>query len=346
MRISLFITIFTIFLTFLPSDTLAAPCRYVVCVTSVDNGVVGTVSNTRQVPFNTDYNLDGSFSNVNVEDRGIGPGINPLAGERVPYQAMVGIPNVDENNLDIESYLGGIYWLAIFVAASLAVLKIVVAGVKYVGSDIVTSKETAKKDIWGALFGLTIVLAAVIILNTVNDRLTNFDIFANARNEEAGQARAGASGVEAQSSNAFVLTCGDNSGISCTNKKPGGFISADYAELGSTIADSDSAAAQAARENNEAGNDAKKSEATNNVNQAANDTYEGNKASLTANSQRAGSGSEGGSNTGTGEWSGKAAGFSWCSPGLKNPCASGSFSTIERSCTQNSQEYELTYVCN
>jgi hypothetical protein len=59
----------------------------------------------------------------------------------------------------------------------LAVLKITIAGVKYMLSDVVTSKESAKKDIQGALFGLLIVLAAVIILNTINPSLSRFAIF-------------------------------------------------------------------------------------------------------------------------------------------------------------------------
>lgn len=92
-------------------------------------------------------------------------------------QVMVGIPGVEVGKLSMENYLEAIYWLAITIAAVLAILKIVLAGISYVMSDVVTSKETAKKSIWGSLFGLLIVLAAVIILNTINTDLTNFSIF-------------------------------------------------------------------------------------------------------------------------------------------------------------------------
>jgi hypothetical protein len=53
----------------------------------------------------------------------------------------------------------------------MAVVKIIFAGVKYMLSDLVTSKEAAKKDIRGALIGLLIVLGAVLILNTINPQL-------------------------------------------------------------------------------------------------------------------------------------------------------------------------------
>lgn len=73
-------------------------------------------------------------------------------------------------------YLNAIYVMAISAAALLAVVKIIIAGVRYMLSDIVTSKETAKKDIRTALLGLIIIISAVLILNVINPKLTNFDL--------------------------------------------------------------------------------------------------------------------------------------------------------------------------
>lgn len=96
---------------------------------------------------------------------------------------MVNIPFVS-GELSIEAYINALYLLAISVAAVMAVLKITIAGVKYMLDDVVTHKQEAKKEIVGALFGLLIVLAAVVILNTINPQLTTFDILATGRTGE------------------------------------------------------------------------------------------------------------------------------------------------------------------
>lgn len=91
------------------------------------------------------------------------------------FTPLVGIPGVNANST-IGQYVNALYILSISIAAFLAVIKLIIAGVKYMTSDIITSKENAKKDIKGALFGLLIVLGAVLILSTINSQLTGFDI--------------------------------------------------------------------------------------------------------------------------------------------------------------------------
>lgn len=90
------------------------------------------------------------------------------------------IPFVEGNNVNTETFVQALYTLAIALAAFIAVLKIIGAGVKYALSEVVTSKEEAKKDIQNALLGLIIILAAVTILNTVNPNLTNLSALRNA----------------------------------------------------------------------------------------------------------------------------------------------------------------------
>jgi hypothetical protein len=86
---------------------------------------------------------------------------------------LVGIPYVDtqSSDLSLAGYVNALYTAAISIAAFMAVVKIIFAGVKYMLSDVVTSKEDAKKDIRGALIGLLIVIGAVLILNTINPQL-------------------------------------------------------------------------------------------------------------------------------------------------------------------------------
>ena len=91
------------------------------------------------------------------------------------YSTLIdGTPLSDTN--DIGQYLNSIYLLAIVAAALFAVVKIIIAGVKYMLSDVVTSKEDAKKDIRTSLLGLIIIISAVLILNTINPNLTDFDL--------------------------------------------------------------------------------------------------------------------------------------------------------------------------
>lgn len=97
-------------------------------------------------------------------------------GQEGEFKALVGIPNLDPEQPDIETYLNVLYVLSISIAALLAVVKIIFAGVKYMVSDVVPTKESAKKDIKGAIFGLLIVIGAVLILETINPKLSSTSV--------------------------------------------------------------------------------------------------------------------------------------------------------------------------
>jgi hypothetical protein len=92
------------------------------------------------------------------------------------YQELVGIPGVDPG-ADFNAYINALYKLSIAIAALLAVVKIIVAGLKWMITDLVSGKEDAIKDIQGSMTGLLIIVAAVIILNTVNPQLTQTNVF-------------------------------------------------------------------------------------------------------------------------------------------------------------------------
>lgn len=95
------------------------------------------------------------------------------------YVPIVSIPGVD-SSMTIEAYIDALFKLSITVAGLIAVVKIIFSGVKWMLSDVVTDKSSAKKDIRGAIFGLLIILTAVLVLNTINTNLTVLNIFANA----------------------------------------------------------------------------------------------------------------------------------------------------------------------
>lgn len=99
----------------------------------------------------------------------------PVGVFAAEFRALVGIPGIENIAADggLNQYINALYRLSISIAALLAVIKIVIAGAKYMLTDIVPAKEEAKKDIQGALIGLLIVIGAIIILNTINTDLAN-----------------------------------------------------------------------------------------------------------------------------------------------------------------------------
>jgi hypothetical protein len=98
-----------------------------------------------------------------------------------PYIPMVGVPGLENaNNYTAEMYIDAIYKLAITVGGILAVIQIIYGGVTYMFDGTITHKEAGKDRIKGALFGLLIILSAVLILQTINPDLLNLKIFNNA----------------------------------------------------------------------------------------------------------------------------------------------------------------------
>lgn len=93
------------------------------------------------------------------------------------YQTLVNIPGVNtDSDLDLDKYINALYALSIGIAGLLAVIKIVIAGVKWMMTDIVTSKGEAKKDIQGALIGLLVVLAAVLVITVINPQILDVNL--------------------------------------------------------------------------------------------------------------------------------------------------------------------------
>ncbi len=93
-----------------------------------------------------------------------------------PNIYLVGIPGIKGTSLSFDTYINALYALAISVGALVAVLKIIIAGMKYMLSEVVTSKTDAIKDIQNSLFGLIIVVSAYLILNTINPNLLRTEL--------------------------------------------------------------------------------------------------------------------------------------------------------------------------
>jgi hypothetical protein len=75
-------------------------------------------------------------------------------------------------DVTFSDYIDYLYVTSISIAAMIAVVKIIIAGVKYMLTDVISGKGEAKSDIKGALLGLLLILGAVIILEVINPELT------------------------------------------------------------------------------------------------------------------------------------------------------------------------------
>ncbi|MEK7088936.1 MAG: pilin [Patescibacteria group bacterium] len=77
----------------------------------------------------------------------------------------------DSNPCPFGSYLNIMIKIILGVAAVLAMVMVVMGGIEYMTSDLVSSKEAGKETIRNAILGLLIALGAYLILNTINPQL-------------------------------------------------------------------------------------------------------------------------------------------------------------------------------
>src|SRR3989344_1896364 len=91
----------------------------------------------------------------------------PLA----PLPGLPAVPYETDTECPLGNYLNIIIKLVIGIAAVLAMVMIVMGGIEYMTSDLISSKESGKDTIRNAILGLLIALGAYLILNTINPQL-------------------------------------------------------------------------------------------------------------------------------------------------------------------------------
>ncbi len=85
-------------------------------------------------------------------------------------------PLIEGGGLETDSigaYINSLYLISISIAALLATIKLIIAGAKYMLSDVVTTQGEAKKEIQSSLLGLLLVISAVLILTIINPDLVS-----------------------------------------------------------------------------------------------------------------------------------------------------------------------------
>lgn len=113
--------------------------------------------------YEADPDGDGDSSDAHLRDNCIGL-LAPLPG--IDY-----IDFEDEGN-PLGKWINIILQFAIGIAGLLGVVMIIITGIRYMTTDLVTSKQLAKEQITNSIIGLLIILGIFIILNTINPNLT------------------------------------------------------------------------------------------------------------------------------------------------------------------------------
>jgi hypothetical protein len=83
-------------------------------------------------------------------------------------------PNI--NTADFSGALTGVFQWLIVIAGVLAAVFLVMAGFQYMTTDAFSAKGAAKKRIQEIFIGLALALSSVLILQTINPAIVNFDL--------------------------------------------------------------------------------------------------------------------------------------------------------------------------
>lgn len=101
-----------------------------------------------------------------------------FAQELVEYVPLTNIPELTglARQETLEGFLQTVYRLCIGIAAVLAVLQIMRAGIMYMGGDSITEKKEARKLIGLSIAGLILVLSPTIVFGIINRDILNLKI--------------------------------------------------------------------------------------------------------------------------------------------------------------------------
>jgi hypothetical protein len=103
-----------------------------------------------------------------------------LAAVNVCHNLEIKLPGIASSVCGPGDYLSGIYKLAVGIAVALAAIMIVYGGILWSTSGDSPSRKTeAKKHITQAIFGLVLLLASYLILNTINPDLVKLGQWQN-----------------------------------------------------------------------------------------------------------------------------------------------------------------------
>ncbi len=152
-----------VFLTLFFLLILATPVSAQENVQTVTPGQSGQAPETTDDEGENDPSRIGSYKPL-AKLPGIPPVIDP------------GLETGGEGSFTLPMYIKTLVRIAIGVIGILAVIMIVISGIQYMATGMVSEKEGAKQKLTGAVFGLILAVSSVLLLRTVNPQLVELDI--------------------------------------------------------------------------------------------------------------------------------------------------------------------------
>lgn len=106
------------------------------------------------------------------------PTPDPAENTNTAFVSLTNIPALEGagNAATLPAFVNSLYKLAIGLAAVLAVLQIIRAGIMYMGGDSVTEKKEAKNLIALSIGGLVLILSPVIVFSIINPKILDLQI--------------------------------------------------------------------------------------------------------------------------------------------------------------------------
>ena len=92
-----------------------------------------------------------------------------------PLEPLPGVAVTTTSDQGFVAYLNGIIRLLIIIGAMLAVVRFSIGGIMYMTSDIANTRAKAKSQIWACVWGLLLLISSVLILQTLNPQLVQFN---------------------------------------------------------------------------------------------------------------------------------------------------------------------------
>jgi len=101
-----------------------------------------------------------------------------FAGNFVPLAPLTESSRLSQiyTSGSLTQYVQNLFYFSMSLGAIIAVMRLMWAGYKYMGSELIGDKAGAKKIIQDTFFGLLLLLGAWIMLNQINSQILNLDV--------------------------------------------------------------------------------------------------------------------------------------------------------------------------
>jgi len=91
-----------------------------------------------------------------------------------PLEPIPSLYGDETTSPDLAGFARNAFKFSIGIGAALAILMIVVGGFEYMGSESIGGKDSGKKKIQDALYGVLLLIFSYVLLNTINPDLLTF----------------------------------------------------------------------------------------------------------------------------------------------------------------------------